>query len=111
MTNKRTINKEQILVIIQSILNERDHCIALGNIGMTSDVDVTAGLEEAVFEIMRIPYRSNYIRISDGEKTLGTDDFYPLVFDDPKNAIESYEALLKIKSEYREDIPIKASNF
>jgi hypothetical protein len=31
-------------MLIQAVLNECDYCIALGQIGMTSDVDVTAGV-------------------------------------------------------------------
>lgn len=111
MATRRTISKEQILVLIQVVLNERDHCINLGKIGMTSDVEITDGLERVVFDIMGLPDDHNYVRDSDGDRSLGLEEFYYPVFGEPKNANESYEVLLRIKSEYRQVEEKKTSNF
>lgn len=96
---------------MQVVLNERVYCMALDQIDMTSNLDITAGLEEMIFTVIGISQSSHHIRISDGEITLGTDDLYPLLIDKPKDANESDEALLKIKAEYREDAPLKISYF
>lgn len=39
---------------MQVVLNERVYCMALDQIDMTSNLDITAGLEEMIFTVIGI---------------------------------------------------------